>query len=514
MSIDEKTIKETLLKGERVTLECKKAQSNVPVDAWKKYCAFANTYGGLILLGVYEDLKEKDFNKRFTITGVDDAAKIRKDFWNIVNNPEKVNVNLLKDEDVETVELEGKNVVAIRVPMADYNTRPVYINNNPLRGTYIRNHEGDYHCPEEMITMMMRDANHDGNDRLFLKHYTMDDIDIPTLEHYRQRFHNRYPDHPFNNLDHTEFLRQMGGFTMDRESGMECLNMAGLLMFGKGLPIRDRFDNLRLDYIDKSGLIGDQRYSDRLTYDGTWENNLFNFVTTVLPKLTKELPRPFKMVGMERDDDTPQHKAVREAMTNCIIHADLMLNSVLKVEKYDNKFVFTNPGLLRLPVEQIYAGAETRARNQRIQNMFRMIGFGENLGSGFPLILSAWNEKHWLKPELIEQRELMQVKLVLTIETKDATVNATVKMSDVLKNVLKNVQKDVLMKLTERQIDILELMVRTPNVTLQEMSKRTKVSVKTIQRDFEAVRKLGISITRKDGKTYGEWEVNAAYCSE
>ena len=38
MSIDEKTIRETLLKGERVTLECKKAQSNVPVDAWKTYC--------------------------------------------------------------------------------------------------------------------------------------------------------------------------------------------------------------------------------------------------------------------------------------------------------------------------------------------------------------------------------------------------------------------------------------------------------------------------------------------
>ena len=84
MSIDEKTIRETLLKGERVTLECKKAQSNVPVDAWKTYSAFANTYGGLILLGVYEDLKEKDISKRFTITGVDDAAKIRKDFWNIV----------------------------------------------------------------------------------------------------------------------------------------------------------------------------------------------------------------------------------------------------------------------------------------------------------------------------------------------------------------------------------------------------------------------------------------------
>ena len=90
----------------------------------------------------------------------------------------------------------------------------------------------------------------------------------------------------------------------------------------------------------------------------------------------------------------------------------------LQLEKYDDKFVFTNPGLLKLPVEQIYAGEETRARNQRIQNMFRMIGFGENLGSGFPLILSAWNEKHWLKPQLIEQRDLLQVKLICLLKLK------------------------------------------------------------------------------------------------
>lgn len=44
-----------------------------------------------------------------------------------------------------------------------------------------------------------------------------------------------------------------------------------------------------------------------------------------------------------------------------------------------------------------------------------MIGYGENLGSGFPLILNAWHERHWLKPQLIEQPELMQVKLELKI---------------------------------------------------------------------------------------------------
>lgn len=498
-TLNEKYIKDALLKGERVTLECKRAQSSISGSVWETYSAFANTYGGLILLGVYEDLKEKDINRRFTITGVDDADKIHKDFWNIVNNSEKVNVNLLKDEDVETIVIEDKTVVAINVPQADYNTRPVYINNNPIRGTFVRNHEGDYHCPDEMLRMMLRDANSDGNDRLFLKHYTMDDIDIPTLERYRNHFKSRYTEHPFNDLDNKEFLRQMGGFTTDRESGEECLNMAGLLMFGKGLPVRDRFDNLRLDYIDKSHLIGEQRYSDRLTYDGMWENNLFNFVTMVLPKLTRELPRPFKMVGVERDDDTPQHKALREAMTNCIIHADLMLNSVLKVEKYDDKFVFTNPGLLKLPVEQIYAGEETRARNQRIQNMFRMIGFGENLGSGFPLILSAWNEKHWLKPQLIEQRDLLQVKLILSIETKEEKpFTPEFGIKDGIKGGVK--------ELTERQTVILNLIRQDETITSSVLTQKAGISQRTLMRELATLQEKGF-LAREGGRKEGKWVI-------
>ena len=495
--MDEKDIRETLLKGERVTLECKKAQNSVPVKAWDSYSAFANTYGGKILLGVDEDLKEKDPLKRFTITGVEDAKKIRQDIWNILNNQEKINVNLLTDEDVEIVEIEGKEIVAINVPRADYTLRPVYINNNPIRGTYKRNHEGDYHCSEHEIRMMMRDANESGNDGLFLEYYTMDDIDIPTLEKYRNHFKSRYPQHVFNSLGHQEFLKELGGWYVDRKDHKEGLTMAGLLMFGKGLPIRERFDNLRLDYIDKSDLIGDQRYSDRLTYDGTWENNLFNFITMVLPKLLRDLPRPFKMDGVERDDDTPQHKAVREAMTNCIIHADLMLNGVLKVEKYDNKFVFTNPGLLKLPVEQIYSGDESRARNQRIQNMLRMIGFGENLGSGFPLILSAWNEKHWLRPELFEQPELMQVKLVLTVETVNETANATATVTATV---------NATVKLSKTQKKILHIIHDDKYATYDEIAKILDVERTTVWRNLDSLKKNG-AILRVGGDKNGYWEV-------
>ena len=79
--MDEKTIKETLLKGERVTLECKKAKAEVPKSVWATYSAFANTIGGLILLGVDENLQEKDISKRFQIIGVDEPSKIITDFW-------------------------------------------------------------------------------------------------------------------------------------------------------------------------------------------------------------------------------------------------------------------------------------------------------------------------------------------------------------------------------------------------------------------------------------------------
>lgn len=141
--------------------------------------------------------------------------------------------------------------------------------------------------------------------------------------------------------------------------------------------------------------------------------------------------------------------------------------------------------------------------------MFRMIGFGENLGSGFPLILSAWNEKHWLKPELIEQRELMQVKLILSIEknVEDSPANA-VEIPDVLKDVLKDVHKDIIKELTERQIVILETIYISPDVTQQEMSTKLNVSKKTIQREFDAIRKLGINIDRHDGRKEGEWVIN------
>lgn len=86
-------------------------------------------------------------------------------------------------------------------------------------------------------------------------------------------------------------------------------------MFGTGQAIRERFDNVFMDYRNESQVTADIRWNDRITYDGTWENNLFNFFTKVTPKLTEDLKKPFKLEGgVQRIDDTPVHKAVGAAV--------------------------------------------------------------------------------------------------------------------------------------------------------------------------------------------------------
>lgn len=414
--MDMQEIKQIIFQGEKVDIECKEAEDNMPKSVYESYSAFANTRGGYIILGVKEDKKKIRPQERFLIQGINNPKKQVEDFWNTINSS-KVNVNILKDEDVFIVGDSEVSLVVIKVPRADYKMRPVYVGENPYKGTFKRNNEGDYHAADFEIDGMIRDKNPDGNDGMLLEYYTMDDIDNETLRKYRQIFEIRNDGHVWNSLDDKSFLEKLGGYRKDRREEKEGLTLAGLMMFGNGLAIRDEFDNVFMDYRDESEITPEIRWNDRITYDGTWENNLFNFFMMVTPKLTAGLKKPFKLEGMQRIDETPIHKAVREAFVNMIIHADYLLDAgTLKVIKRANGFEFTNPGILKLPVEEIYQGGNSKSRNSRMQTMLRMIGFGDNAGSGFPAILSAWETEGWIKPELKEEIGLNQVTLTLTME--------------------------------------------------------------------------------------------------
>ncbi len=232
-----------IYKGEKMDMECKKAESEVPKSVYETYSSFANTKGGTIVLGVEEDKKKIDPKERFIIKGVKDPEKRRSDFWNTIHG-QKVNANILVDDNVYVLKDDDVSLLVIEVPKADYTMRPIYIGENPYKGTYKRNHEGDYHAKEYEVRAMIRDQSDKGNDSTILEGYSMDDIDADTLKRYRIMFNNWNPDHVWRELSDKEFLEMLGGYRKDRRDKVEGLTIAGLMMFGSGIAIRDEFDNI------------------------------------------------------------------------------------------------------------------------------------------------------------------------------------------------------------------------------------------------------------------------------
>lgn len=114
-------------------LEVKKARGGLPHSLWETYSSMANCYGGMILLGVAEKT-----DGSFSTTGLKDVERLRKDFWNTINNNSKVSINLLTDRDVKSYEVGEDVVLTIHVPRAQREVRPVYINNNLFGGTFRR----------------------------------------------------------------------------------------------------------------------------------------------------------------------------------------------------------------------------------------------------------------------------------------------------------------------------------------------------------------------------------------
>jgi predicted HTH transcriptional regulator len=238
-----------------------------------------------------------------------------------------------------------------------------------------------------------------------LPDYTIADLDSGTLKIYRQTHTNLNPGHIWSGLDDVEFLRAIGGWKRDRETRREGLTKAGLLMFGSHRSIREVFPNFFLDYMERPESKSDKRWIDRVTFDGTWAGNLYSFYLKVYPKLTADLKVPFQVVDGLRQEDTPVHVALREALANVLVHADYRDRAKIYVVKRPDMFGFLNPGLMRIPIETAVEGYESDCRNRTLHEMFRYVNIGEQAGTGLQKILAGWASRHWRKPLIREEME-------------------------------------------------------------------------------------------------------------
>lgn len=134
-------------------IEAKQALGGLPESLWETYSAFANAEGGVILLGV-EELPDKSLHALDLL----DPQWLIEDFWTIINDSLMVSVNILTEENVQVHEVDGKHIIAITVPKASVDQRPVYIENDPYRGSYRRSGEGDYRCSREEVDAMLAEG--------------------------------------------------------------------------------------------------------------------------------------------------------------------------------------------------------------------------------------------------------------------------------------------------------------------------------------------------------------------
>ena len=410
-------------------LEVKKAKGGLPRSLWDTYSAMCNTYGGVIICGV----KERE-DKSWYTTGLKDVSKLKKDFWDTINNPSKVSVNLLTEDDVQDYEVDGDVILVINVPRAPREERPVYLNDNFMRGSFKRNFEGDYHCTPREVKAMLRDQANETPDMKVLENLRMSDLDKDTIRVYRAMYDVRHEESAWTRLSDEEFLIQIGAAARVTHNDEIYPTAAGLLMFGQEYLIMREFPDYFLDFREK--LDPNIRWTDRVqTQSGDWPGNVYGFFATVYRKITADFKRPFMTNGPYRVEETPKHLAVREAIANCLVNADYFQAWAVVIERYTDRIVLSNPGTIMAGKKQMFIGGVSEPRNRVMLKMFNLIGVGEHAGSGVPEILEVWkNEK--LDPPFVEEQfgpdrpDRTTLTLPLVSSASNKQQKQTIKTSD------------------------------------------------------------------------------------
>jgi predicted HTH transcriptional regulator len=413
-------LKQLLFQREGVEIEYKAAKGGLPGSFWETFSSFANTNGGIIVLGV----KEVEGCAVLDRLSERQVVDLKKHFWDNANNTQKVNHSLLREHDVREYEIEdGAWVIAFEIPRAEYNQKPVFLNGKPYGNTFKRNHEGDYHCTEEEVNQMFADASLQrfSADAKILVGFTLDDIDMDTLHKYRNAFNRRHQEHPhpWTDLSDFTFMEKIGAFRKHRAKGEEGFTVAGMLMFGKTESVSspECLPNFFLDYREHLGNDLRERWSDRIYPDGRWEANLYQFYLKVVDRLWDALPVPFRLAddGVTRLEYTSAHVALREALANSLIHASYTQIGSIVIDRWKDKIEISNPGTMLVSVQQFFEGHQSVCRNPILQKMFVLLGIGEKAGSGADTIVKGWEDNRWERPVITEQVNPERVKITLAL---------------------------------------------------------------------------------------------------
>lgn len=440
-------MKEKFMVPEGPQIEHKKSKDRLSSDFWPTYSAFANTKGGTIFLGVTEDKKETDLEKKWYVTGVSDPDKIKMELVTSLSSRDKVSHNVIQDEDIEVITYDSKKVIKVSVRECERNDKPVYLNNK-LSETYIRKQSADIKVNASDLKKIIHDSKEILDTKVFTQ-YSLKDLNNISIQKYKSYLIGDNENSLYIDMPTHELMELLGVIKKD-DKGQKGITAGGLLFFGKYQTILAEYPYFHLEYSVKIKNI--IRWDDRVASgDPEYINlNIFMFYDIVMNKLKSQINNPFQldsnqqriMVGAKKEE------ALREGLANMLTHADYSMNNPISLTVYSTYYQFKNPGYMRIPIDKFFTTNETNVRNPIISSLFRAIRVGERAGTG-GIELSHFAKTFRLKePEIESDSESTTLKIWM-VDLIEATSN----LNDIEKNILAYLTKS---KMVASRIEIQE----------------------------------------------------------
>ena len=386
------------LLDENERIEAKRADE-VGKSLLETVCAFANEPGlggGWLLLGV--TCEELALFPAYEVQGIGHPDKISADLASqaagMFNRPLRL--------DIQTEVLDGKAVIAVFVPEAAPQDKPVYLKAQGLpRGAFRRIGSTDQHCTEDDLIALYQGRQHESFDAGLVPDGTFDDFSPEALADYRQSRRETNPDAEELRWSDEELLQALGGVRLN-EQGTWQPTVAGLILFGKPVALRRTFPMTRVDYIRVPGrewVSDPERRFDSLEL----RDPLFRLIRRVQAAILDDLPKAFGLAegDLQRKDSpiVPQ-RVIREAVVNALMHRNYRSHAPVQIIRYSNRLEIRNPGFsLKSPDHLGEPGS--LPRNPKLAAALYDTRFAETKGSGVRVMREIC-EKAGLAPPLFE----------------------------------------------------------------------------------------------------------------
>lgn len=384
-----------LLGADDADVEAKRAERQLPSSIRATLSAFANTAGGVVILGL-------DEGRDFAASGLRDAAKIAADLASWCSTDMEPPLRPL----IRVHELEGVQLVVAEVPELESSFKPCFYRGAGLtQGSYIRVHDGDRRLSPYEVQMLLANKGQPRHDEESVPGTDVDDLDARLVEAFLARVRESHP-YAFGDLDEDAALRRARVIGRDG-----TVSLGGLMALGR-FP-QEPFPQLRMTFvhyptIEGADLASGERFLDNVVLEGP----VPVMVRDALAVLRRNMTRRAVVRGAGREDSWEYpDAALREVIVNALVHRDLSAASrgaQAQIEMYPDRLVVRNPGGLFGPVtvDQLGEVGISSARNSSMMQILEDVPIPggvrtvcENRGSGVRTMIGALRRARMSSPE-------------------------------------------------------------------------------------------------------------------